>query len=222
MPPSPAGVPPGAGEPNLDGSATIEFYNFASLALEKGFLVRSRTFTCLGFDWSLRIYPGGDSKSDDGMIACYLFNESHAKIVSTKFEIVLKKQVANASTSSETENEHHQSLSVTKTFAPGKGYGRSNFVDRSQVINDRTLTFVIRIRPDRSNYHQHDLTSKLIPKFKLFGDKKSSDLSFVVRKRVFNAHLVILLADAPGLAQIADFSAKKKRISIYNVDPTLR
>jgi hypothetical protein len=85
-------------------------------------------------------------------------------------------------------------------------------------MNDGTLTFVIPIRPDRCNYHFTDI---LLPKFKLFGDTKSTDVSFLIKRRVFHAHLDILRTEDPGLAQIAEESDKKKRIPLALVDPTI-
>jgi hypothetical protein len=190
----------------LDESVTIHFHSFASLTTEKDKSVKSPTFNCLGFDWSLKIYPGGRSKSDDGMIACVLLNKSPTKIVSVKLDIVLKRQSS------------YQSKSITHTFASGKGFGLRNFVDRSQVMNDVTLTFVIRIRPDRSNYHFTDI---LLPKFKLFGDTKSTDVSFLIEGHVLHAHLDILRTDAPVLAQIAEESDKKNHIPLALVDHTI-
>jgi hypothetical protein len=177
----------------LDESVTIHFHSFASLTTEKGEGVKSHTFHCLGFDWSLKIYPGGNSKSDDGMIACFLYNKSPTKIVSVKIDIILKRRSSNVPWL-----DIHQALSTTHTFALGKGFGWDNFVDRSRVMNDGTLTFVIRIRPDRCNYHFTDI---LLPKFKLFGDTKSTDISFLIKRRVFHAHLDILRTEAPGLAR---------------------
>jgi hypothetical protein len=57
-------------------SITVNFHDFANLTTEKNKKVWSHNFDVAGFEWSLKIYSGGDRKSSDGMIAAYLYNKS--------------------------------------------------------------------------------------------------------------------------------------------------
>mmetsp|Transcript_13569 Transcript_13569/g.29503 ORF Transcript_13569/g.29503 Transcript_13569/m.29503 type:complete len:408 (+) Transcript_13569:38-1261(+) len=64
-------------------SAEVRFHDFAGLSTTlrgHGFAVESPLFTCLGHQWLLRIYPGGDIASAEGMVSLHLYNMSDRDI----------------------------------------------------------------------------------------------------------------------------------------------
>lgn len=200
------GLPRADFEVELDDSVTIHFHDFANLPAVKGMPVCSPTFSCLGFEWILKVYPGGNATSRHGKIAVMLTNMSPSKI-DAKYDVSVKRRGTVDSFK----------RSGYDIFSEGQGWGWNNFAKRSRVLafGKSTVTFVVRIRPDRCNYHH---TTQLMPLFKLFDDKESSDVSFRIGRRVFHAHMDILNSEARGLARIAQGSTTKCRVPIQGLE----
>ena len=51
----------------LEDSVTVHFHDFENLTAVKGKAVKSPQFRCAGYEWSLWVYPGGNSKSTEGV-----------------------------------------------------------------------------------------------------------------------------------------------------------
>ena len=58
----------------------VRFDGFANLPATKDKYVSSPEFTCFHHKWRLAIFPGGHSKSKDGMVAVYLDHCSNKSI----------------------------------------------------------------------------------------------------------------------------------------------
>ncbi|KAL7526436.1 hypothetical protein ACHAXR_001488, partial [Thalassiosira sp. AJA248-18] len=58
----------------------VYFHGFEGLDTSRGAFVDSPEFTCFGRQWTLRIYPGGRTDSDDGVVSVYLRNMSEESI----------------------------------------------------------------------------------------------------------------------------------------------
>ena len=59
----------------------VRFHNYANLTTTRGEYEASPTFSCLGHEWKLVIYPGGrEPLSPEGMVAVYLCNMSTKSI----------------------------------------------------------------------------------------------------------------------------------------------
>ena len=73
MPIIDVGTPPASLLTNELETQEIRFHEFEGLPAEKGSSVTySPEFTCFGHKWRLKIYPGGDSASEEGMVGVYL------------------------------------------------------------------------------------------------------------------------------------------------------
>ncbi|KAL7527391.1 hypothetical protein ACHAXR_001934 [Thalassiosira sp. AJA248-18] len=75
------GAPPSNGGRIYQWEITpIHIHRFEGLNASRGTFFESPDFTSCGHQWNVRVYPGGNSNSDDGMIAAYLFNMSEESI----------------------------------------------------------------------------------------------------------------------------------------------
>ena len=61
-------------------SAEVDFHGFADLPAARGDCTLSPNFICLGHEWRLCFFPGGEENSDDGMVAVYLDHTSDERI----------------------------------------------------------------------------------------------------------------------------------------------
>jgi hypothetical protein len=67
----------------------VRFDDFAGLQAQRNEYVESERFTSLGSKWILRLFPGVDTTSDEGMVSAYLYNRSY-KIISIEFGFSVK------------------------------------------------------------------------------------------------------------------------------------
>ena len=58
----------------------ISFRGFADLPAERNERTDSPKFSCLGHQWRVVLYPGGEEDSDDGYVALFLSNVSNKAI----------------------------------------------------------------------------------------------------------------------------------------------
>ena len=75
-------------------SFEVRFDGFAKLPAKKGEDVFSPAFTCFRHKWRLKIYPGGDRTSDDGMVAAYLEHRSRTSIM-VQYELRIRDKEGN-------------------------------------------------------------------------------------------------------------------------------
>ena len=197
------------------------YHGFEALSTERGEEVESPKFTCLGHQWRLDVYPGGDENSADGMVALFLYNMSDESI-----EIEYYFSVRDA-----TNKEVVYYDFGSETFAPNgdadnkDNWGTPTFAKRSTLVkalDNGTLTIEVRMR-------EHDETNTwvtpYVPKnplckniLKKFIDEESADVVFEVGsgseqgdnncKRAkttptkFHAHRLVLQDGAPMLAEL--------------------
>ena len=50
----------------------VRYHDFENLTTNRGEAVLSPEFACFGHQWCLKLYPGGDLNSDDGMVGIFL------------------------------------------------------------------------------------------------------------------------------------------------------
>ena len=225
-------------------SAEVAFHGFEDLPATKRDYTRSPEFTCLGHQWRIVIYPGGDMRSKDGMVAAYLYNRSDK---STEIEYFFSVRGA-------TGKEVVRDVFCGHNFSSRSGYGRSNFAKRSKIIVEAlangTLTIEVRMR-------KHDQTSTSLESeassapfvptnplnkniLKKFTDEESADVIFEVgsvsggaqrantRKRakisptMFHAHRLILQDGAPMLAELCNpVGGDLSTVQITDVKPDI-
>ena len=61
-------------------TTNVRFHGFADITTEKGYRVVSPEFSCLGHQWRVVLYPGGNEESNDGYVALGLSNMSNQSI----------------------------------------------------------------------------------------------------------------------------------------------
>ena len=62
-------------------TAEVRFHGFADLTTERDEPVESPEFSCLGHQWRVDLYPGGDEHSNDGYVAVRLSNMTNKKSI---------------------------------------------------------------------------------------------------------------------------------------------
>ena len=218
------GTPAASYQFQLKDSVTVHFHDFENLTTVKGKPVESPKFMCAGNEWSLEICPGGDRDSTEGMVSVYLWNESSAEIdACIKISVIRNDGGVYKSHSSGDEED---------IFAPGKGRGWIDFICRNQItektnniLNDGTLTFVVRIKPNKKHYSlpvkpQPELTLRENI-LKIFGDSNTADVAFTVDNNMYYAHKLILQAQAPELLELAEQFSADNPMVIKDVDPKI-
>lgn len=89
----------------------------------------------------------------------------------------------------------------------------------NNVLNNGTLTFEVRIRPAK-DYYCRDIKAKPTlgdNMINFFLDKDTADVSFKVKHRVFYAHKLVLKAQAPDLAVLAESFDEESPLPIKDV-----
>ena len=185
----------------------VRYHGFENLTVVRGEAVVSPEFTCFGHQWCLKLYPGGGSTSEDGMVGIFLHNLS-TRSITLQYGYSFK-------------NERHKLIKDYFTKKEGSEFtargsnsnrGRSNFCERNTIIDSLiygTLIIEVRMRQIVGT----DICSPFIPEnphsktiIKLFNDEESADIVFELdadgsgrhtRKRAkttttFHAHRLIL------------------------------
>ena len=119
----------------LEDSVVINFHDFANLPAGREQCVHSPLFSCAGYDWLLRIYPGGHSVSR-GMIGFFL---GCAEDVVANYRVFLLKSNGN----------------TYKSFVKNNGI-TFDFVNRGEILkksnhflNNGALSFLVHIKPNK-------------------------------------------------------------------------
>jgi hypothetical protein len=111
----------------------ICFHGFASLSTERGESVDSPEFEGLGNQWSLAIYPGGDTNADEGMVSIYLNNMSD-KSLEIDFDFSVNGENGNQM-AYEPVGDDDDDMTASDYFKPFGGMGYNNFASRSNLLN---------------------------------------------------------------------------------------
>jgi len=217
----------------------VRCHGFAGLSTARGDYEESSEFTCLGHQWTLKIYPGGNASSDEGMVGLFLCNMSNKRI---KIDYGFSVKYSNG-------NEAvHKAFKGIK-FAARSNNGKVNFTRHSKIL-DRLVegSLVIEVHMKLAEPAE-TIPSPFIPENpacnaiqKMFMDEKSSDVVFEVQHldsgesnpekkakispTAFYAHRLILQTCAPQLAEMCggpmeNGSSPPVPISIPNVTPKI-
>ena len=207
----------------LGESVAVHFHDFASLAPIKNEGIRSPKFTCAGYDWSLEIYPGGFGIAADGMVSVFLRNETPAEVLA-QIKIAVMMSNGGYKVSKSNSPQHFRRAGVGEK----RMKGCDNFVQRSTILNESnnilnkgTLTFVVRIIPNKGYYRDSSAKDFELSKnlFKLFGDNDIADVAFELSGNIFYGHKQILKMQAPELLQLAEQCDMNTPMPIKDVKP---
>ena len=165
----------------------VHYNEFEGLPSERGVPVHSPEFTCFGHKWRLQIYPGGDTRVDDGMVAVFLENLSNESIT-IQYGFSVKSKDGKVV-------EDFASIS-DMFFAPyGTPADNTNritylwgqiFCQRSEVIDalvDGTLIVEVRMRntAETASYKlfipENTIATSILA---MFNDEESADVMFEV------------------------------------------
>ncbi|KAL7527625.1 hypothetical protein ACHAWF_002254 [Thalassiosira exigua] len=215
----------------------VLFHGFEGIDSTRGSYVRSPEFECLGHRWCLKIYPGGDRETQEGMTSLFLENCSAESIeIESGFSAVDSKglQVVN-NIFVKTQFDPMNSGSVAR--------GVQKFSKRS-VIEGALIngSLLIEVRMRRTDPSPVDLPITSEGTFcrtmlKLFGNEESADVAFEVedagqevdnkRKRArtthtkLHAHRLILKQCAPDLDALCGSADGMVSVPIADVKPDI-
>jgi len=208
----------------------VHYHGFAGLSTIPGQCEESSEFTCLGHQWTLRIYPGGTSNSDDEMVSLFLKKVSNKGI---KIDLGFSVKDSNGK-----DRRHHAYIlenNVARSIVSMNGqwnfvvarssYGKVDFARRSIILDHLVEgSLVIEVQMKLAEPAE-TIPSPFIPENpacnaiqKMFMDEKSSDVVFEVQHldsgesnpekkakispTAFYAHRLILQTCAPQLAEM--------------------
>ncbi len=140
-------------------SFLIHFHHFADHPSPPGHRLDSREFTCNGQKWSLRIYPGGNSTSNEGSVSLYLNHRSRGSATATFEAKIINKYGDTIETRRSADDRHFDSGS--------RNSGWSNIIKLSDILDeskdildsDGTLTVVISMKKELEDVSSKALTS---------------------------------------------------------------
>jgi hypothetical protein len=119
---------------HMSGTMTMKvlFNGFAGLLAEQNQVQKSTNFTCLGRPWQIRIYPGGNSTAEEGMISVFLHNMSGESII-IEYTLIIKtcKLVKRCNFA---PNQYFWHVVAKEKFEPHKSRGYHNFGMRSKIL----------------------------------------------------------------------------------------
>ena len=180
------GSPPSSLSKNNDnewGMVEVRYHGFRNLTTTRTECVESPEFTCFGRKWCLKIFPGGDSTSEEGMVGIFLYNMGNESI-KVQFGLSVKGK-------GHTSKMDWLSPYKGNEFSPigtggNDGLGSNNFCKRTQVIENLVDgTFVIEVR--MRQFDKSAICTPFIPDnpiaktiLSMFNDEESSDVVFEV------------------------------------------
>ena len=182
----------------------VRYHRFADLPTTKGEVVQCPKFTCLGHEWSLGIYPGGQEVSDDGMVCVCLENLSEKRIELDSFCVSVK----NSDGADVAECAQRTSDSVFEPAGSSSNVvaGLVNFArycDLMSVLVVGTLVLEVRMRCNSSGitpFVGKNPSWNVLPD--MFLDEGTADVIFEFGDGAeqLHAHRFILQRCAPMLA----------------------
>lgn len=228
------GTPSPAYKDNDWVRTNVYFHGFTDMPQVRSKYVRSPTFCCLGYEWSLRFYPRGDSSSSisEEMLSVYLTLCSSSSI---KVEFGFAINDFKAKTAGGAE-----AAQFCSTFHCGKAetWGHTNFTDRKKALASvfkGALVIEVRIKPATNPPHfipDNPSTYSIIQD--LFNDGHDADVVFIFggedetkaegsknSPTKFYAHKLILKKAAPQLAELcsSDGSPSPVHVEITSMAP---
>lgn len=120
------------------GSYRFRIEGYSGLSTKVGDSIESPEFLLCGYQWQLRIFPGGSLDSHKGYISYYLASKSN-KLARASYKLSVCNQIAGA------DDESFASSGVRVFEAKGvqvDGWGRDKFM-LNQMLNDAVLGYCI-------------------------------------------------------------------------------
>ena len=74
----------------MSASTIVCFDGFVGLPAQRGEVALAEKFACLGNEWVLQLYTGGDEDADEGMVSIYLHNNMSEKSIRIEFSFIVK------------------------------------------------------------------------------------------------------------------------------------
>jgi hypothetical protein len=188
----------------------FEFDDFEELPSRVDEVIESEVKTdSNGNDWKLQLYPGGCSDSiDTGMIALILINVGESD-VTAKFAMIARNSLGYA-VRKESDHAFHLFPSRGKKGF-GYGYSDTKFMKRDRILDHESQILIngkalhidvsIEVKPQRDElYHP---STQLVPNMlALLESGEDADVSFCIEGKCIKAHLPVLRANAPLLANL--------------------
>ena len=204
---------------------SIYFHGFADLPKERGKFVWSPNFRSLGYEWAIKLYPGGedDERVEPGKISIYLLSESETRNIEVHFDFSI-----NVNT-----NRRSRMCKFN-----GDGHGFHSFFDRSTTLKHLVkgaLLITVRIKPVKhpSPFIPDNPSRRIMQdlfmeeefadvEFHFGGEKDDSDSTDQMIKasgKKFYAHRLILNKAAPLLAELSSSGESPSRVELPNISP---
>jgi hypothetical protein len=218
-----------------DESHILLFHNFEGLSQAKGVVSSSPVFNSFGNEWTVELYPGGDSTAKSGHVSVFLRNCSGPTIF-THLDVRTK----NSSGEYVKLNPLYSPYTGSAKLETQEGRGWTNFAPRALIMDSNVLqrgSLVLEVRI------WQEQRWKFIPKnpfmrnmLQLLSDEESSDISFKVEfqsllgksdsfpnasSEIFYAHKFVLKTCAKGsiLAPLCENCDKSQPVLIKDVHP---
>lgn len=193
------GKPPPPNYPTDIQTVMFVIFDFKSREEGRAELIESPMLKAHGYEWSIKIYPRGDSRSsiEREFISCYLSLRQQVDL-SAGFTFRCKKFEVSY-------------LSSSLRFGGSqKDWGTHDFLDReivcqSKLEGDGSLVIEIDIQIDA--VHKHIWYPKKLQNdiwIELYTSSETSDVAFSVEERTYRAHKNILAFRAKKLFEIAN------------------
>ena len=219
MPIIDVGTPPASLLTNELETQEIRFHEFEGLPAEKGSSVTySPEFTCFGHKWRLKIYPGGDSASEEGMVGVYLDQFAKDEKIIIMFGISLKTIYGKMV-------KREININVPEFH---NCWGWHDFWQRSKVVEalvDGTLIIEVRMRKSGVTHSPYFLPQNpFAKKMKtLFMNEESADVLFKVgEEESFHAHHLIIQNCSSVLGELCKPGEDAvTTVSITDVEPDI-
>ena len=202
----------------------FKFENFANLPSEPNKGVNRLKTDKLGNSWRLNLYPGGTNSTPSAggpYVSCYLSNKGRNNITA-KYSFVIRDPLGKS---------YWEKNFETYTFeVGGNGHGGSLVLrsklfnqEKSVLVNEALLMDVhIQIKPGPNILHvpRNPFGMNML---KLLENDDDSDVSFMVKKTIIPAHMIILKMNAPVLYDFCEGekNGKRKHIPIKDITPKL-
>ena len=155
---------------------SITFDKFEELPSAMGHEIISSTFSCLGNQWRINMYPGGETKSLSDMVAVFLERRSGDRELATKYSIGLSKDGERINR----QDEH--------VFDGSDIWGWHNFCSRSEIIGEwkegedggylKKGALTIHVGIQLEEFIPKNPASSIM--LKLFNDEISADIVFEI------------------------------------------
>lgn len=175
-----------------------------------------------GYAWRLRLCPGGDSESEDGMIRLDLEIVGE-KDVCVNFSFIIRDARGRV------YYEEHRARNILFKAGEDIAWGCPDFIKRFEIL-DKTnnillngsllIDVLIQVKPDLNSFHTP--TSPLAKNMlKLLENEDDTDVTFKVKRTIIPAHKIVLKANASILFGFCEGSKKGTHIVIKDVIPKI-